>query len=345
MEYTTDKEGLLFVGKDSDGSSVYIVKEQFVQDGYNFNLKVRFVLLEISQAYQNHQYYLKDRGFNSATFAHIEELWEFDSRLNNFKKLNVSYWKNDGKLIYESLLDDPQWISLKKFSSAGIFNKVYQIAMNQLIDIGKLYTGPVIRKEKTNEGDVTEIESFNFRARVTKKVLSSGFQVHVSVDQIDPNNRKPIKLVYIFLRNGSLRKDLGCKDGIGYDRVAQYNFQNEREIDDYIDNLKQYLILLDNKIADKSLNEIELIQKPNTVISSPLENKSINFEFNEPNDDLKCPRCGSPQLHGEKRGFGWVKSSIGLVTGFGLFAGFIGSRKIQVTCLRCGHHWIAGKNR
>jgi len=40
-------------------------------------------------------------------------------------------------------------------------------------------------------------------------------------------------------------------------------------------------------------------------------------------DQLKCPRCGSTQIHAEKRG--WR-----------LTTGFIGSGKIMISCLNCG---------
>ena len=46
-------------------------------------------------------------------------------------------------------------------------------------------------------------------------------------------------------------------------------------------------------------------------------------------DQVKCPRCGSAQIHAEKRG--WR-----------LTTGFIGSSKIWITCLRCGHRFKPG---
>jgi uncharacterized membrane protein YvbJ len=46
-------------------------------------------------------------------------------------------------------------------------------------------------------------------------------------------------------------------------------------------------------------------------------------------DQVKCPRCGSAQIHAEKRG--WR-----------LTTGFIGSSKIWITCLKCGHRFKPG---
>lgn len=41
-------------------------------------------------------------------------------------------------------------------------------------------------------------------------------------------------------------------------------------------------------------------------------------------DKIKCPSCGSTQIHAEKRGYS-------------VWTGMIGAGKIVITCLRCGH--------
>ncbi len=55
-----------------------------------------------------------------------------------------------------------------------------------------------------------------------------------------------------------------------------------------------------------------------------------------------CPKCGSDQFSANPKGFGVGKAIVGAAVtgGVGLLAGFIGSRKIYVTCLACGHQWI-----
>ena len=57
----------------------------------------------------------------------------------------------------------------------------------------------------------------------------------------------------------------------------------------------------------------------------------------------KCPRCGSTSLSGNKKGFGIGKAVIGaaLVGPIGLVAGNVGSKKVQVTCLKCGKKFRA----
>lgn len=67
----------------------------------------------------------------------------------------------------------------------------------------------------------------------------------------------------------------------------------------------------------------------------------------EENDKLYCPHCGSQQLTANKKGFGVGKAAAGaiLTGGVGLLAGFIGSGKVKVTCLKCGQTMSAGQLR
>ena len=59
---------------------------------------------------------------------------------------------------------------------------------------------------------------------------------------------------------------------------------------------------------------------------------------------LSCPQCGSTQISAGKKGFGLGKAAAGglLVGPAGLLGGFIGSKKVMVTCLKCGFSWRAG---
>ncbi len=50
----------------------------------------------------------------------------------------------------------------------------------------------------------------------------------------------------------------------------------------------------------------------------------------ESDQTVKCPKCHSTQVHAEKRGWS-------------LLSGFIGSRRIVITCLRCGHKFKPGQ--
>jgi hypothetical protein len=48
------------------------------------------------------------------------------------------------------------------------------------------------------------------------------------------------------------------------------------------------------------------------------------------NSPVRCPYCGSQQVHAEKRGWKWT-------------TGMLGSRKIYITCLRCGKQFRPGQ--
>ena len=68
---------------------------------------------------------------------------------------------------------------------------------------------------------------------------------------------------------------------------------------------------------------------------------------------IKCPKCGSTSITGQKKGYGVVKgglgaAALGAATGgigviVGLGAGNIGSKKVQCTCMNCGYKFKAGK--
>lgn len=64
-------------------------------------------------------------------------------------------------------------------------------------------------------------------------------------------------------------------------------------------------------------------------------------------DKLYCPHCGSSQLVANKKGFSTRNAVVGafLTGGIGLLAGFIGSGKVQITCLKCARIWEAGELR
>ena len=50
------------------------------------------------------------------------------------------------------------------------------------------------------------------------------------------------------------------------------------------------------------------------------------------------PKCYSTQVSANKRGF-----SLGQAIVASPVAGLIGKNKVEVTCLKCGHKWKAGK--
>ena len=64
----------------------------------------------------------------------------------------------------------------------------------------------------------------------------------------------------------------------------------------------------------------------------------------ENSNAILCPKCGSNQLSANKKGFSGKKAVAGAVLtgGIGLLAGTIGSNKVKITCLACGHQFSPG---
>lgn len=62
-------------------------------------------------------------------------------------------------------------------------------------------------------------------------------------------------------------------------------------------------------------------------------------------EELLCPKCGSDKLTADKKGFSGKKAVAGaiLTGGVGLLAGTIGSNKVKITCLSCGHEFKPGE--
>ena len=68
-------------------------------------------------------------------------------------------------------------------------------------------------------------------------------------------------------------------------------------------------------------------------------------QSNEPT--IHCPKCNSTQLTANKKGFSGTKAVAGAVLtgGIGLLAGTLGSNKVRITCLACGHVFKPGDGK
>ena len=63
----------------------------------------------------------------------------------------------------------------------------------------------------------------------------------------------------------------------------------------------------------------------------PQPTQKIAYDFEKKNDDtVRCPQCGSTQIHSGARGHSIV-------------SGWLGSGKVMITCLKCGHKWDPAK--
>lgn len=124
-------------------------------------------------------------------------------------------------------------------------------------------------------------------------------------------------------------------------------------------NITEFLALLsDNEstvINDSTVLAVPVVDKDKTeIVSAPvIVPVANNVDATEIADEkaknadekLYCPKCGSSQLVANKRGFAVGRAIVcGLFTyGVGLLAGFAGSNKVRITCLKCGSKWKPGE--
>lgn len=69
--------------------------------------------------------------------------------------------------------------------------------------------------------------------------------------------------------------------------------------------------------------------------------KQIELQEKQIKTAAKCPRCKSTSLTAVKKGYGLGKGllGVGLLGPIGLMAGGLGSNKIRVVCMKCGHRF------
>lgn len=62
---------------------------------------------------------------------------------------------------------------------------------------------------------------------------------------------------------------------------------------------------------------------------------------------ILCPKCKSEDVVIGQKGFGVGRAAVGLVVlgPFGLAAGLLGRKKIECTCAKCQHRWLAKKQK
>lgn len=101
----------------------------------------------------------------------------------------------------------------------------------------------------------------------------------------------------------------------------------------------------DNQITKKST---QFLSKLGDMFNKAAEaGREVQAEKRIKADEpIRCPKCGSTQITAGKKGFSVGKAAIGAsIAPVGVLAGGIGSNKIMVTCLKCGHQWKAGKGK
>lgn len=99
------------------------------------------------------------------------------------------------------------------------------------------------------------------------------------------------------------------------------------------------------RIQNASVSEL-LSRDPNEFYNSLSDQNSISNKIpisSQPSQP-SCSKCGSSSITADKKGYGAGKGFLGAVVAgpLGLLGGFMGSKKVRITCLNCGHSWIAG---
>lgn len=81
------------------------------------------------------------------------------------------------------------------------------------------------------------------------------------------------------------------------------------------------------------------------AVSCPNCGNPINTKSKLEEEYICCPKCNSKELHSEQKGFSGGKALAGalLTGGIGILAGTIGSKNIDVTCLKCANKFKAGE--
>lgn len=89
---------------------------------------------------------------------------------------------------------------------------------------------------------------------------------------------------------------------------------------------------LDEQAKEKRMEDIQAKIRANNVPVKPRDTTP------------KCSRCGSTSISANQKGFGIGKAVVGTAVAgpIGLIAGNLGAKKVRITCLKCGHQWIAG---
>ena len=97
---------------------------------------------------------------------------------------------------------------------------------------------------------------------------------------------------------------------------------------------------LENMGCDTSLKNVV---RMNEMTFAQVQEEIANRNQND--GEIRCPTCGSTQLNVNKKGFSLGKAAVsGVLLGpVGLLGGLHGSNKIEITCLKCGKQFMAGK--
>lgn len=103
-------------------------------------------------------------------------------------------------------------------------------------------------------------------------------------------------------------------------------------------DLAYYKASLQMKQQELRMREQELEE---ARLQTEQHRKQLRLQRKQYDDMMKCPRCGSTSLSGNKKGYGVGKGVVGAAVfgPLGLMAGNLGSKKVVVTCMKCGYRF------
>lgn len=118
-----------------------------------------------------------------------------------------------------------------------------------------------------------------------------------------------------------------------------------KEAKDYVDNVPSIIIRnVEYTKATALKNSLESLGARINIVDAT-GNKYVTEQI-ELDSTIRCFKCGSSQLSTDSKGFGLGKAAAGglLLGPIGLLGGVLGSKKVMITCLKCGNKWEAGKD-
>ncbi len=129
----------------------------------------------------------------------------------------------------------------------------------------------------------------------------------------------------------TVKKDKCSNTNEGYEIAEKIRCEVCGQQDSSIIDYKRMLKVYNLTEKDRNFKSFEDEKKARTETVS---NKNL----------IECPKCGSAQLTSNAKGFGLGKAIGGfsILGPLGILGGFIGSKKILITCLKCGNQWEAG---
>lgn len=158
------------------------------------------------------------------------------------------------------------------------------------------------------------------------ELIKAHYELHNTYNVLSPKGKKKCPLCQAELGFLTPRTDL-------IDCVVCLSCLEKLNCDTSLTNLM--------KISGMTLSRLVTELSENT----PNNVSNVQVQHAQSEDEVRCPKCGSTSLSANKKGFGVGKAIVGgvLTGGVGLAAGAIGKNKVEVTCLKCGKQFKAGK--